>query len=310
VDNHGHSDAHNLTFREYQETATKTDQVPDVGDNDFKALMVPLLGLAGEAGSLLSEFKKWLRQGEIYRPFADQVSEEIGDILWYVSNIASKMHLDLEEVARENLAKLEDRWGEAKDAKTPLFSSHYDDQYPNEEQLPKAFRAEFRMVVVDGRQKLAVTLDGEPCGDRLTDNAYASDGYRFHDCFHLALASLLRWSPILRKLLKCKRKSNPQVDEVEDGARASITEEAVSVVVYEYAKNYSMFDGAESIEYELLRTIMMMTRPYEVRDRTAKEWESAILLAYTAWRSLIQNNGGCIVADATTQTFRYEPLAG
>ena len=102
MDNHGHSDAQNLTFREYQEAATKTDQVPDVGDNDFKALMVPLLGLAGEAGSLLSEFKKWLRQGDIYRPFADQVSEEIGDILWYVSNIASKMHLDLEEIAREN----------------------------------------------------------------------------------------------------------------------------------------------------------------------------------------------------------------
>ena len=308
MDDH-HSDAQNLTFRAFQEASIKTDQVPDVGDDDSKSLMVPLLGLAGEAGSLLSEFKKWLRQGDIYRPFADQVSEEIGDILWYVSNIASKMDLDLDEVARENLAKLEDRWGESKEAKTPLFSSHYDDQYSADEKLPEAFRAEFRMFVDDGRRKLAVTLDGEPCGDHLTDNAYASDGYRFHDCFHLALATMLRWSPILRKLLKRKRKSNPQVDEVEDGARASITEEAVSVVVYEYAKNYSMFDGAESIEYELLRTIMMMTRPYEVRDRTAKEWESAILNAYTAWRSLIQNDGGAIVADAKAHIFKYEMLS-
>lgn len=308
MDDH-HSDAQNLTFREYQEEATKTDQVPDVGGEYSKALMVPLPGLAGEAGSLLSEFKKWLRQGDIYSPFADQVSEEIGDILWYLSNIASKMHLDLEEVARENLAKLEDRWGESKEAKTPLFSSHYDDQYPDDEKLPEAFRAEFRMIDDGGRQKLSVTLDGQPCGHNLTDNAYSNDGYRFHDCFHLAAMALLRWSPTLRKLLNRKRKSIPQVDEVEDGARASITEEAVSVVVYEYAKNYSLFDGADSIEYELLRTIMMMTRPYEVRDRTAKEWESAILHAYTAWRSLIQHNGGVIVADARTKTFEYEPLA-
>ena len=48
-------------------------------------LMVPLLGLAGEAGSLLTEYKKWLREGDRYRPFSDQVSEEIGDILWYLS---------------------------------------------------------------------------------------------------------------------------------------------------------------------------------------------------------------------------------
>jgi NTP pyrophosphatase (non-canonical NTP hydrolase) len=308
VEDHRSGDQ-NLTFRAYQEAAVRTDQVPDVGDNYSKALMVPLLGLAGEAGSLLSEFKKWLRQGDIYRPFADQVSEEIGDILWYVSNIASKMHLDLDEVARENLAKLQDRWGESREANTLLFSSHYDDQYPDDEKLPEAFRAEFRMIVDDGRKKLAVMLDGEPCGDHLTDNAYASDGYRFHDCFHLALATMLRWSPILRKLLKRKRKSNREVDEVEDGARASITEEAVSVVVYEYAKNYSMFDGADSIEYELLRTIMMMTRPYEVRDRTAKEWELAILHAYKAWRSLNQNDGGIVIADARTQKFEYQPLA-
>lgn len=65
----------NLTFRDYQDTAVKTDQVPSSDGSTDKALMVPLLGLAGEAGSLLTEFKKWLRQGDIYRPFCPASGE-------------------------------------------------------------------------------------------------------------------------------------------------------------------------------------------------------------------------------------------
>ena len=76
-----------LTFREYQSEASRTDQAP--GDS-LESIMVPLLGLAGEAGSLLSEYKKWLREGGRYKPFTDQVAEEIGDILWYLANIAGK----------------------------------------------------------------------------------------------------------------------------------------------------------------------------------------------------------------------------
>jgi NTP pyrophosphatase (non-canonical NTP hydrolase) len=96
-----------MTFTEYQKLAAKSDRT---GVDDLKSLMITLLGLAGEAGSLLSEYKKWLRDGEAYKPFTDQVSEEIGDILWYLANLASKLKLDLGEVASENLAKIEERW--------------------------------------------------------------------------------------------------------------------------------------------------------------------------------------------------------
>ncbi|MEP4336801.1 MAG: pyrophosphatase, partial [Roseobacter sp.] len=74
-------DSTELTLRQYQTDATATDQVPLTDETNQEALMVPLLGLAGETGSLLSEFKKYLRQGDIYKPFEQQVTEELGDIL-------------------------------------------------------------------------------------------------------------------------------------------------------------------------------------------------------------------------------------
>src|SRR3954452_15926929 len=107
-----------LSFRAYQRDAILTNR--DRGDK-LKSLVIPLAGLAGEAGSLLSEYKKWLREGDRYRPFTDQVSEEIGDILWYLANIADKAGLDLEEVAEENLAKVADRFRPSDGGATPLF---------------------------------------------------------------------------------------------------------------------------------------------------------------------------------------------
>jgi hypothetical protein len=55
----------------------------------------------------------------------------------------------------------------------------------------------------------------------MADNAYERAGYRFHDVFHLAFAAVLGWSPITRALLKRKRKSSPEVDEVEDRGRSA-----------------------------------------------------------------------------------------
>jgi NTP pyrophosphatase (non-canonical NTP hydrolase) len=299
-----------LSFRDYQAAATASDQVPGSAADRDHAIMVPLLGLSGEVGSLLTEFKKWWRQGDIYRPFQNQVSEEIGDILWYLSNIASKMDLDLQEIAQENLAKLVERWG-AKKSERQLFgpqSHRYDDQFLETEQLPKTFEAEFRMVEDSGRRKLELMIDGKSFGDRLTDNAHFDDGYRFHDCFHLTLATVLGWSPVVRKLLGCKRKSMPDIDEVEDGARASITEEAISALVYGFAKDFSMFDSATAVEYELLRTIKMMTRQFEVHDRTPHEWELAILQAFGVWRQLIDNDGGIVRGDALKGTVEFSLL--
>jgi NTP pyrophosphatase (non-canonical NTP hydrolase) len=102
-----------MDLQQYQLEASKTDQVPG---SDIKSLMVPLLGLAGEAGSLLTEYKKLLRDGEAYRIFKERIAEELGDILWYVANIATKAELNLADVAHGNLTKIRDRWQTRGDA--------------------------------------------------------------------------------------------------------------------------------------------------------------------------------------------------
>ena len=68
----------------------------------------------------------------------------------------------------------------------------------------------------EGPGRIVTLINGRKFGDPLRDNRYEDDGYRFHDIFHLSYASVLGWSPTLRALLRCKRKSDPKIDEVED----------------------------------------------------------------------------------------------
>ncbi|HJZ94804.1 MAG TPA: nucleoside triphosphate pyrophosphohydrolase family protein [Gemmataceae bacterium] len=297
-----------LTFRDYQKQAIITNRVQG---EDLPSIIVPLLGLAGEAGSLLSEYKKWMREGDRYRPFTDQVAEEIGDILWYLANIAEKEGLDLQEIAEENLAKIADRFHSEQTDSTPLFGGdRYDTTYPESERLPLSVTVEFREIEVDGRRKLETRINGVRFGDSLTDNSHVDDGYRFHDVFHFTNAILLGWSPIVRRTLGVKRKSVPQVDEVEDGARAGVTEEAISAVVFGYAKDFSFFQGSDTVEFGLLRMIKQMTAPFEVRDKGLRQWEIAILEGYKVWRELVANKGGVFIGDAKSRFVRYEPLPG
>ncbi len=298
----------NLTFAEYERLASRTDVS---SGRDLKALMIPLLGLAGEVGSLLSEHKKHLREGNRYSVFTDHVAEEIGDILWYLANIASKSGLSLSDIAAENLAKLEvspPLGAIAARAKhTPIRRTRLDDGFPPHQRLPLRLHVEFREVRDAMGMQLEIYQNGEQLGQPLTDNVHYDDGYRFHDVFHLSYAILLGWSPITRRLLSVKRKSKPRIDEVEDGGRAGVTEEAVSALVFAHAAQYSYFEGATSIDYDLLKTIGMMCSPFEVRSRSAKEWESAILKSYEVWRQVRDNRGGVFVGDAVAGTVAYEP---
>ena len=44
-----------------------------------------------------------------YTQFLEWLVRELGDVLWYVANIASEINRNLSEIAEVNLQKLEDR---------------------------------------------------------------------------------------------------------------------------------------------------------------------------------------------------------
>ena len=282
-----------MEINEYQRLANQTDQQPENEslEADPRSIMIPLLGMAGEVGELLGEHKKWLRDGESYKLFPERVKEELGDLLWYLSNVATKHGLALEEVAEFNLDKTGRRWqpAGAGDASRRLF----DEDYPPSERLPRqmdiSIQEDFGIAIT--------TIDGAKYGDPLTDNRYEDDGYRFHDICHLSYASVLGWSPTMRALMRRKRKSNPKVDEVEDGGRAIVIEEGISAMVFSYAERRNFLEGMEGVNYDLLRTIKDMTSHLEVSARTEGDWERAIMTGFDIWRQVKAEGKGQIHAD-------------
>ena len=287
-----------MELNEYQHLANQTDQQPEAGSFEAnpRSILVPLLGMAGEVGELLGEHKKWLRDGDSYKLFPERVKEELGDLLWYLSNVATKHGLTLEEVASSNLHKTGRRW-------QALFTEEgqirlFDEEFPPSERLPRQMD-----ISIEEESGIAITtIDGAKYGDPLTDNRYEDDGYRFHDISHLSYASILGWSPTLRALLRRKRKSNPKVDEVEDGGRAIVIEEGISAMVFSYAERRNFLDGAEGVNYDLLRTIKDMTSHLEVSARTEGDWERAIMTGFDIWRQVKAKGGGRIRADLELRT--------
>ena len=76
-----------------------------------KNLYYPSLGLAGEAGEVCEKIKKIMRDdgGQVTSIKKDAIAKELGDVLWYVSNLASELELDMEQIAHANIQKLFDR---------------------------------------------------------------------------------------------------------------------------------------------------------------------------------------------------------
>lgn len=96
-----------MDFRTYQERSRQTAIYPAAGANPI----YPTLGLCGEAGEVADKVKKVLRDGG--GVFSEEVRQalqlELGDVLWYVAQLATELELDLEAVASANLEKLASR---------------------------------------------------------------------------------------------------------------------------------------------------------------------------------------------------------
>ena len=289
-----------MDLDEYQRAAAGTDIRPDPREP-----LLPLLGLAGEVGSLVTEYKKRLRAGEMYSGFADEVREDLGDLMWYAATLARTLGLTLSDIAAANLAKTAAIWG---DQLQP--PSQYDAAYPLDQRLPRQFQVRFAVAVgSDGLPRAKMYLGATEIGDPLDDNAYEEDHYRFHDAFHLAYAAVLGWSPVIRRLMKRKRKSAVAVDRVEDGARANVLEEGLAAFVFSEASSHAFFDGATQVDWDLLKTARRMVRHLEVGDQTPNAWRSAILQGYAVWRDLRAHDGGLVTADLDQRTLRWEPAS-
>jgi NTP pyrophosphatase (non-canonical NTP hydrolase) len=306
-----------MEFKDYQFRVRTTDQNGAVTwpkDGPLKEPqkhnIIPLLGLVGEVGGLLSEYKKMLRDGALHEHFPEQAAEELGDILWYVATVATKFDLDLDKIAQANIKKTADRWHEP--GKRPPF---YDEAFSANQQLPRTFSYTFGHREVKGEQRLVIVdnATGEDHGAPLKDNAYEDDGYRFHDIMHLTFAVHLGWSPVWRKLLRDRKinplakRTPPEVDDAEDGGRPQVIEEGVVHAAYVYADQHHFMEGVAAVDWQLLRHISQMTANLEVKNRTAWEWNKALINGFQIWRELRKHNGGLVEGDLKAGSLKFTP---
>ena len=253
---------------------------------------------AGEAGTLLSEYKKHLRDGPAHHLHRERVAEELGDLLWYLSNVASKYDLDLNDVAAGNLAKARARWVLRGRAGTELGPpQQFDIDYPEPERFPRQLVVDIEEAREGDAVRVRMFVDGTQLGDPVRDNTHGEDGYRFHDVFHLTHAAVLGWSPVIRALLRRKRKSSPEVDDAEDGGRAIAIEEGLTAIIFNYAQNHGFLEGVTALDEALLRTIKGVTSQLEVSRCSEGEWETAVLQGFDVWREITARGGGRLLLD-------------
>ena len=96
-----------LDFHNYQLRARDTALYPAVGRNPI----YPTLGLCGEAGEVADKVKKVIRDrgGSFDAEVIEALKLELGDVLWYVTQLASELGLELDAIATANLDKLASR---------------------------------------------------------------------------------------------------------------------------------------------------------------------------------------------------------
>lgn len=207
------------------------------------------------------------------------------------------------EVIRKNILKTRGRFLSPDYANLPNF----DRNFPEEEQLPNHFE-----ITLDQRLggRSYMRWHGVFIGDPLSDNILDSDGYRFHDVFHFAHAAILHWSPTFRALIKQKRKSDPKVDDAQDGGRAIVVEEGLTTWLFGRAKELNYFEGQKSVSFDLLKTVQQFVAGYEVEACPLNLWETAILRGYDVFRRVKGNRGGIIIGDRSKRTVEYAPLEG
>jgi len=96
-----------MDFNDYQTKSRKTAGYPAIGHS----VIYPTLGLVNEAGEVAGKIKKVFRDkdGQINADTRDALKAELGDVLWYLAQVATELDLTLDEIAESNITKLYDR---------------------------------------------------------------------------------------------------------------------------------------------------------------------------------------------------------
>ncbi len=88
-----------MTFSEYQIKARQTAIYPE-------GWIYPALGLCGETGEVAEKLKKYIRDKKPIAQIREELIMELGDVLWYVANLAYEFDITLDEIAEKNIEKL------------------------------------------------------------------------------------------------------------------------------------------------------------------------------------------------------------
>jgi NTP pyrophosphatase (non-canonical NTP hydrolase) len=138
-------------MNEYQRGTLQTDQGTFQG---MDGLRLPLLGLYGEVGSLLSALKKKRRDHDAYIGYQDSILEEFGDVLWYFSNIAARAGLDLSVLGQKVARGIVD-WDETE----PYEAATFCDVTPHSEKTHDSQGAGFEQTLFELAGKVGRLLE-------------------------------------------------------------------------------------------------------------------------------------------------------
>lgn len=319
-----------MEISEYQRAARETSQLRLGGPHSAVA---PMLGLASETGSILNVYKKYLRDGIDLIANREFLHEELGDLLWYLAAVATACDLDLEEIAVANLRRTRDRYPRQRDLRQPDELPVFDSCYPLHERFPRRVVVEFaERPLPSGRASAVLTLvSAEPnafpegptrldggklagfqvgteLGDLLTDNSRRVDTYRFHDAIHMGFMAVLGWSPTMRALLRLKRRSVPDTDECEDGARAIFAEEGLAAVLSRPATRRTAFLSETSVDGEVIEVAKAAVMDLEAEKLPSWLWRRAVCQGFRAMHQLGENGGGYLVADLDGRILDYQKV--
>jgi NTP pyrophosphatase (non-canonical NTP hydrolase) len=328
------------------DTAAPTNIAKDFNDYQFEAsrfselnlrgpesLIAPLCGLAGATGAILKVPTD--KSGALdSRAHKHVFRTELGDLLWYLSIVATASNLNLGDIAEENLVRARDLYPVSTTPPEELFKTlpKLDDPQTPTECFPRRMVIRFDEeptqegypvvtqsivyaepnafprgpTIVEGKSRgFAINA---PLGDQTDDNSRRADGYRYHDAIHMGFMAVLGWSPTMRALLHLKRKSENETDRTEDGARARFTEEGLATILARLAPRRMDFQGENSVDGEILDTAHALVRDTEIQSLPGWLWRRAISQGFVAMHQLDKNRGGYLLADLDMRTLTYSKV--